>query len=202
MSCGRSRSSRSRCRARHPSCRPTWPYAVEATDGHIGKVDEASYEAGSSCVVVDTGFWIFGKRMLPAGVIERIDPEGRKLYVSLTKDDIKEAPTSTRPVAQQEAYRKELSTTTTGSRRSGGGDQPPPDGLEVPRPVAPAVAVAPPVAVAPDHCPWRPVPPPSPASGGGTGATVTGAAVVLVACGSGVRPAGRRPRTPPTPAAR
>jgi hypothetical protein len=85
-------------------------YDVEATDGHIGKVDEASYEAGSSCVVVDTGFWIFGKkRMIPAGVIERIDPEGRKLYVSLTKDDIKDAPDFDETRREQEAYRKELS---------------------------------------------------------------------------------------------
>ena len=39
---------------------------VEATDGHIGKVDEATYEDASSCLVVDTGFWIFGKkRMIP-----------------------------------------------------------------------------------------------------------------------------------------
>ena len=33
-------------------------FYVEATDGNIGKVDEATYEVGSSCVVVDTGPWI------------------------------------------------------------------------------------------------------------------------------------------------
>ena len=68
-------------------------FDVEAADGHIGKVDEATYESGSSCLVVDTGFWIFGKkRMLPAGVVERVDPDEKKVFVSLTKDQIKNAP--------------------------------------------------------------------------------------------------------------
>jgi hypothetical protein len=68
-------------------------FDVEASDGHIGKVDEATYEAGGSCVVVDTGFWIFGKkRMLPAGVVTSVDVDERKVYVSMTKDQIKDAP--------------------------------------------------------------------------------------------------------------
>jgi hypothetical protein len=68
-------------------------FDVEAADGHIGKVDEATYENGSSCLVVDTGFWIFGKkRMIPAGVVERLDPAERKVFVSLTKEQIKNAP--------------------------------------------------------------------------------------------------------------
>ena len=36
-------------------------FGLEATDGHIGKVDEATDDLGSSYVVVDTGPWIFGK---------------------------------------------------------------------------------------------------------------------------------------------
>jgi hypothetical protein len=68
-------------------------YDVEATDGSIGKVDEATYEQASSCIVVDTGFWIFGKkRMIPAGVVQRVDTDAKKIYVSLTKDEIKSAP--------------------------------------------------------------------------------------------------------------
>lgn len=85
-------------------------YDVEAADGHIGKVDEATYETGSSCVVVDTGFWIFGKkRMIPAGVIERLDAEERNLYVSMTKDQIKQAPDFDEARREEDAYRKELS---------------------------------------------------------------------------------------------
>lgn len=40
-------------------------YRVEATDGHIGKVDKHSDEVGSQYIVVDTGIWIFGKEVLP-----------------------------------------------------------------------------------------------------------------------------------------
>ena len=68
-------------------------YDVEATDGSIGKIDEASDEAGSAYLVVDTGFWIFGKkRMIPAGVIARVDDEDRKVFVAMTKADIRSAP--------------------------------------------------------------------------------------------------------------
>jgi hypothetical protein len=68
-------------------------YTVEATDGSIGKIDESSNGAGSSYVVVDTGFWIFGKkRLIPAGVIQRVDDADEKVYVSMTKDQIKNAP--------------------------------------------------------------------------------------------------------------
>jgi predicted RNA-binding protein len=68
-------------------------FDVEAVDGSIGKIDEATYETGQSCIVVDTGFWIFGKkRMLPAGVVDRIDLDDRKVYVNRTKDQIKDAP--------------------------------------------------------------------------------------------------------------
>jgi hypothetical protein len=68
-------------------------YDVEATDGHIGKIDAASNETSRAYVVVDTGFWIFGKkRMIPAGVVDRVDHSERKAYVSMTKDQIKSAP--------------------------------------------------------------------------------------------------------------
>ena len=68
-------------------------YGVEATDGHIGKIDEASAEASRNFLVVDTGFWIFGKkRLIPAGVVNRVDHDDRKVFVNMTKDQIKNAP--------------------------------------------------------------------------------------------------------------
>jgi hypothetical protein len=68
-------------------------YDVEASDGGIGKIDKASTETSRNYLVVDTGFWIFGKRrLIPAGVINRIDHEDRKVHVSMTKDQIKDAP--------------------------------------------------------------------------------------------------------------
>jgi hypothetical protein len=68
-------------------------FEVEAEDGEIGKVDKASYERGGSCIVVDTGPWIFGKMvMLPARAIESIDPEEQTIRVDRTKDEISNAP--------------------------------------------------------------------------------------------------------------
>ena len=43
--------------------------------------------------MVDTGFWIFGKkRMIPAGVVRAIDVDEKKVFVAMTKDEIKGAP--------------------------------------------------------------------------------------------------------------
>jgi hypothetical protein len=86
-------------------------YKVEALDGSIGKVDEATYEAPASFIVLDTGPWIFGKKvMLPAGVIQRIDPDEQKVYVDRTKDEIKNAPEFDEDSWRDEAYRTDLGT--------------------------------------------------------------------------------------------
>ena len=79
-------------------------FQVVATDGAIGNLDAATYDVGGSYIVVDTGVWIFGKRrMLPAGVIGRIDYDVRKVHVNLTKDQIREAPTTTSNVNARRA---------------------------------------------------------------------------------------------------
>jgi hypothetical protein len=68
-------------------------YDVEATDGSIGKIDKASTETGRQYLVVDTGFWIFGKkRLIPAGVVTNVDHDDHNVYVAMTKDQIKQAP--------------------------------------------------------------------------------------------------------------
>lgn len=68
-------------------------YRVEATDGHIGKVDKHTVDVGAGYIVVDTGPWIFGRTvLLPAGTIRRIDEEARTVWVGRTKDEIKNAP--------------------------------------------------------------------------------------------------------------
>lgn len=68
-------------------------YGVEAIDGPVGKVDEATYELRSSYVVVDTGPWILGKKVvLPAELIQQVDEADQKIYVDRTKDEIKQAP--------------------------------------------------------------------------------------------------------------
>ena len=84
-------------------------YSVEATDGGIGKVDESTYEVGSSYIVVDTGPWIFGKKvLLPAGVVDRVDTPDEKIYVSRSKEEIKNAPEFDPDRYRDEAYRSEL----------------------------------------------------------------------------------------------
>jgi hypothetical protein len=68
-------------------------FEVEATDGPVGKIAEATYELGASWLVVDTGPWILGRKvLLPAGTISAIDPEARKAYVDRTREEIKSAP--------------------------------------------------------------------------------------------------------------
>ena len=68
-------------------------FTVDAVDGDIGKIDKASNDVGSSYVVVNTGPWILGKKvMLPAGVISNVDVDTETVYVNRTKDQIKNAP--------------------------------------------------------------------------------------------------------------
>jgi hypothetical protein len=84
-------------------------FEVEATDGSIGKVDEATYDTGRSYLVVDTGPWIFGKKvMLPAGVVRSIDATEEKVFVNRTKDDIKNSPEFDESLLSDESYRSRL----------------------------------------------------------------------------------------------
>ena len=94
-------------------------WEVEALDGHIGKVDEANDEAGGSYLVVDTGFWIFGKkRMLPASVIERVDVDSKRVFVNLRKDEIKDAPDWDEVRSREDDYRREVADHYTRGARS------------------------------------------------------------------------------------
>jgi hypothetical protein len=84
-------------------------FSVEALDGSIGKIDEASNDVGSSFVVVDTGPWIFGKKvMLPAGVISNVDFDTEQVFVNRTKDQIKDAPEFDEDRYHEESYRSSL----------------------------------------------------------------------------------------------
>ena len=84
-------------------------YKIAALDGDIGKVDQATYEAGTSSLVIDTGPWIFGRKvMLPAGVVSRVDPVEEKVYVDRTKDQIKDAPEYDADAGAGDDYRSRL----------------------------------------------------------------------------------------------
>src|SRR5215203_3962519 len=75
------------------SARDIVGYEVHATDGGIGKIDECSVDTSRNYLVVDTGFWIFGKkRMIPAGVVTSVNHDQATVSVAMTKDQIKSAP--------------------------------------------------------------------------------------------------------------
>lgn len=98
-------------------------FSVEAVDGGIGKVDEATYDTSSSYIVVDTGPWIFGKKvMLPAGVIQRVDLDSETVFVERTKDEIKNAPEFDAEHYRDESYREELGGYYGGTTRGGSSD--------------------------------------------------------------------------------
>jgi hypothetical protein len=93
-------------------------FKVEARDGSIGKVDEAMYEAGGSFIVVDTGPWIFGKKvLLPAGVIKDVDLDTETLFVDLTKDQIKNAPEFDEKTYHDDSYRTQVGSYYDRERR-------------------------------------------------------------------------------------
>ncbi len=68
-------------------------FSVETRDGTVGRVDEATCDTSAGWIVVDTGSWIFGKKvMLPAVTIGSIDYEKECIYVGQGKDAIRNAP--------------------------------------------------------------------------------------------------------------
>jgi hypothetical protein len=84
-------------------------FKVEATDGTIGKVDEATHDAGGSFMVIDTGPWIFGKKvLLPAGVIRDVDLDNEMVHVDLMKDEIKNAPEFDEDTYRDHTYRNQI----------------------------------------------------------------------------------------------
>ena len=88
-------------------------WSVEATDGKIGKVDEATYEVGGSYLIVDTGPWIFGNKtvILPAGIVERLDEKTQTVFVNRTQEEIANAPEYDKESGHHEPeYRQRVSS--------------------------------------------------------------------------------------------
>jgi hypothetical protein len=85
-------------------------FSVEAIDGSIGTVDEATDEVNASYIVVDTGPWIFGKKvMIPAGLIERVDLDEERIFINQTKEQIRSAPELDEMRYHEPMYREDLS---------------------------------------------------------------------------------------------
>lgn len=97
---------------RTPDAASVVGYHVHATDGNIGKIDEATNSVDDSSIVVDTGPWIFGRRViLPAGTIARVDDADEAVYIDLTKEQIKDSPELDDATGWDDpAYRNHLGT--------------------------------------------------------------------------------------------
>lgn len=84
-------------------------YEVHATDGHIGQVADMDGEVGAGSIVVDTGPWIFGRKVvLPAGTVERVDDAEQKVYVDLTKEQIRNSPELEEAALGDPLYREQI----------------------------------------------------------------------------------------------
>ena len=88
-------------------CRPTRRRLRRRGDGRsIGKIDEATQDVGACYVVVDTGPWILGKKvLLPAGLLTAVDREREVVFVGSSKEEIKSAPPFDPEAYKDEGYR-------------------------------------------------------------------------------------------------
>lgn len=91
-------------------------FEVHARDGDVGRVMDVCERPGESFVVVDTGHWLFSKKvMLPAGIIERVDYEAERVYVDRSRDEIKAAPEFDERIYLERDYREDLARHYTGA---------------------------------------------------------------------------------------
>lgn len=65
-------------------------FEVEGRDGTIGKVDHVSF--AGTCVIVSTSRFFGRKHVVPAGSVERVDPENGKIVVDLATEDVENSP--------------------------------------------------------------------------------------------------------------
>jgi hypothetical protein len=68
-------------------------FTVTAGDDEVGRVVDATFEPGASCVVVETGVRLVGRRVLvPASFFTTVDVQNESIGVSLTKEQVEGAP--------------------------------------------------------------------------------------------------------------
>ena len=57
-------------------------FAVEARDAGIGKVDEATETKGVGRLIVDSGSWMSGRKvLLPIGIVEHVDFDTETVFL-------------------------------------------------------------------------------------------------------------------------
>lgn len=85
-------------------------FEVVGRDGSIGTVDKASNDVRVNYIIVDTGDWLPGRRvMLPAYTVERIDPSARKVFLDRKREDIRNAPDYTADKRRSAKFQDALS---------------------------------------------------------------------------------------------
>ena len=95
-------------------CRETFAWGFRnpfriAFDPNDGGTRFFSNDVGQNYVIVDTGPWIFGKKvMLPAGVIKDVDLDTETVFVNRTRDQIKSAPEFDEDRYRDDAYRGDV----------------------------------------------------------------------------------------------
>ncbi len=68
-------------------------FHVEATDGSIGRVLDVERAPGHSHLVIQTGGTILSKKVvIPAAMVDTVDRDDKKVHLSLTKDEVRDAP--------------------------------------------------------------------------------------------------------------
>jgi hypothetical protein len=86
-------------------------------------VDDATMEFATDAIVVNTGPWIFGRKiLLPAGVITGVDEDDRTVFVNLTKGDVNNAPEFSEERWRDPAHRQEIGLHYEGLNRPAGPD--------------------------------------------------------------------------------
>jgi hypothetical protein len=84
-------------------------FSVEASDGGIGHVDSDTTMAGPGYLVIDTGPWIFGRKVIiPAGAVTHVDLDEQRVYLDLTQDQIRESPEFDPTLGVEDEYLDQL----------------------------------------------------------------------------------------------
>ncbi len=65
-------------------------FEVEGRNGTIGKVEHVSF--AGTCIIVSTSRFFGRKHVIPAGSVERVDTENRKIVVDLATEDVENSP--------------------------------------------------------------------------------------------------------------
>jgi len=82
---------------------------IDAVDGDIGKVESVMSTPEGTALVLSTGPWILGKKvLLPAGLVTAIDVDEERIKVDRTKDEIKGAPELDDRLLNDAAYHESL----------------------------------------------------------------------------------------------